>query len=209
MKRFLILFIAASSLFIIFALSDLYFSIPNSQPESSFTVARGERVDTIVSHLKEENFIRSAWLFKLALRRSGLATQLQPGVYHFSNPQTYEEMIRTMTKGGVGADEFSLRIIEGWDLRDINNALIALGYKESKNFYTFSGIPAADGRKIKNSKSEDFSVKFSLLKDKPAFVSLEGYLFPDTYRIYRDSSADDMIKIFLSNFEKCLLFSLS
>ena len=41
-----------------------------------------------------------------------------------------------------------------------------------------------------------------MLKDKPSFVSLEGFLFPDTYRIYRDSSSEEMIKIFLANFEK-------
>ena len=150
MKRFLtLLLIFGASLAFLFWLG-VYFSTPVFQPKKSFTVTSGERVDSIVLRLKEEGFIRSIWFFKFALHNSGLATQLQPGVYHFFTSGTYQEMIKIMTSGFMGADEFSLRIIEGWNLRDIKDALTTLGYKDSKNFYTLSGMPAVDGRKIKN-----------------------------------------------------------
>ena len=35
----------------------------------------------------------------------------------------------------------------------------------------------------------------------PIGVDLEGYLFPDTYRIYNDASADDILEKMLDNFD--------
>ena len=42
--------------------------------------------------------------------------------------------------------------------------------------------------------------KPDFLNDAPADANLEGYLFPDTYRIFRDATAEDIIAKMLDNF---------
>jgi UPF0755 protein len=41
---------------------------------------------------------------------------------------------------------------------------------------------------------------YAFLKSKPSEVDLEGYLFPDTYRMFIDSQPEDLIKKMLDNF---------
>lgn len=43
---------------------------------------------------------------------------------------------------------------------------------------------------------------YEFLADKPKDASLEGYLYPDTYYVYRDSESNEIIKKMLDNFNK-------
>lgn len=101
--------------------------------------------------------------------------------------------------------ENTIQIIEGWTLRDIGQYLQLQGISQSKGLFAITGYPAIDYRdNNKLSVSKDFSKQFSFLKDKPEYASLEGYLFPDTYRIYKDASAKDIVLRMLNNFDKKL-----
>jgi UPF0755 protein len=51
--------------------------------------------------------------------------------------------------------------------------------------------------------SNNFS-NYDFLKDKPENLSLEGYLFPDTYLIEKKESLENIVKIILNNFDKKL-----
>lgn len=84
-------------------------------------------------------------------------------------------------------EEKTLRIIEGWRNRDILNLLV------KNNLTTEEEFTAAQ-------KNYDVS-KFSFLSDKPRSTDLEGYLYPDTYRVYASSTASEIISKMLSNFE--------
>lgn len=58
------------------------------------------------------------------------------------------------------------------------------------------GEPAVDYRIQKNKlPALDFSAESynSVLKAKPQYVSYEGYLAPDTYRIYKDATLEEVI----------------
>ena len=50
----------------------------------------------------------------------------------------------------------------------------------------------------------DYSSEFSFLKDKPVNRGLEGYLYPDTYRIFASSSPSGLVEKMLSNFDRQL-----
>lgn len=47
----------------------------------------------------------------------------------------------------------------------------------------------------------DVQKEFSFLSEAP---SLEGFLYPDTYRIRQDATAEDIIRILLREFDKKL-----
>jgi UPF0755 protein len=85
-------------------------------------------------------------------------------------------------------EEIKVTILEGWNLDDIALYLESLGLFSQEEFIEAS--------------LKDYDYGF--LADKPEGHSLEGYLFPDTYRLFIDASAEDVIKKMLNNFDKRL-----
>lgn len=86
--------------------------------------------------------------------------------------------------------DVQVRIIEGRNLKQIEAS-----WRENKE------LGLIFSKSLANETAGDWSSRFSFLKSVPAKSSLEGYLFPDTYRIYASSTAEEMIAKMLSNFE--------
>src|SRR5688572_29052495 len=180
---------------------------PETADAGSFVVEKGEGTKVIVSRLKEQGVIRSELLFKLALVNSGLEKKLQPGTYDFRGAEDFAEIIRRLTTGGIPANEFVLLIKEGWNLADIRKALADAGYAEADKLFFVTGIPATDHRELSSDKApkpQDLSADFPFLEGKPSYLSMEGYLFPDTYRIFRDATPMSLVKVLLANFDRKL-----
>ncbi|MFA5130919.1 MAG: endolytic transglycosylase MltG [Patescibacteria group bacterium] len=100
--------------------------------------------------------------------------------------------------------EETLKIIEGWTSRDIADYLQKSGIWTSTGFYEIAGYPLRDYRQTKNkdnAQPKDFSAQFSFLADKPTYFGLEGYLYPDTYRVYASSTVTEIIEKMLINFD--------
>ena len=87
-------------------------------------------------------------------------------------------------------EEKTLQIIEGWRNRDIADLLV------KNNLGTKEEFVAAQ-------KDYDTS-KFSFLADKPKSTDLEGFLYPDTYRVFASSTVSEIITKMLSNFDNKL-----
>lgn len=105
----------------------------------------------------------------------------------------------------VYKEEKTLKILEGWDLDDITKYLETETGLSPADVEQVSGRPQIDYRDETDlSFPPDFSEKFSFLKDKPAHYSLEGFLFPDTYRVFTDATAEDVIFKMLTNFDRRL-----
>jgi UPF0755 protein len=208
MKRAVpIIIVSVMAIVTVLAWTSVFLSSPGEPEDTAFVVAPGDGTEKIIDGLKEGGFVRSELFFKLALRTSGSATKLQPGTYDFKGADTYAEIIARLTQGGVAANEFTLKIIEGWNLNDIQAALAKAGYPQADRLFQVTGIPATDHRTLSASsapKPDDFSSAFPYLKDKPSFISLEGYLFPDTYRIYRDATAEELTKTLIANLDRKL-----
>ncbi len=102
--------------------------------------------------------------------------------------------------------EKTVRLIEGWTSRDIGQYLEGQGIWQSEEFLEAAGFPRVDYSQEKEMPQPlDFSDDFSFLEDKPKNRGLEGYLYPDTYRVYAASSTPaDLIEKMLLNFDKHL-----
>lgn len=90
----------------------------------------------------------------------------------------------------IPREEKTIRVIEGWRNSDISKELLKKGLSTEKDFNA--------------AVKKDYSADFSFLADKPAGLDLEGYLYPDTYRVYASSTAEEVIVRMLENFDKKL-----
>ncbi len=102
-------------------------------------------------------------------------------VYQGYKQRQAERIARLQQK----AEEVTLTTIEGWTIDDVATAIAEKGLASKQDF-------------LKSIESFDYQ-SYTLI-NKPAKTSLEGYLFPDTYRIAKDSSIETIIDKMLANF---------
>lgn len=199
MKKKLILFfclifflIFAFFLFILF----IYPSIPASSSQSQviFEIKKGEDPLKISKNLKNQGLIDNEYLFLAFLFFSGKIKELKAGQYYLSPSMPPSKIIQILSKGKT--IQIKITIPEGWNLQEIANYLDEKNLCQKEEFLKIVGW--------QKNPSIDFSEKFDFLKDKPKNVSLEGYLFPDTYFVKKNSSCLEIVEMFLKNFDRKL-----
>lgn len=89
-------------------------------------------------------------------------------------------------------EELVVTIIPGWNLRQVADYLVKSGFaSSSEDVYKFTGRPATDYRRAAFVLPKIEELK--ILADKPAHVSYEGYLAPETYRVFKDASLVEVL----------------
>lgn len=121
-----------------------------------------------------------------ALEMDGL---FQAGTYHFSAGMTLDDVIKAVASGDLGTT--TLIIPEGYKLSDIASAVEQA---------TDGGISAADFTAAA-SDAKAFAADYEFLASAPEGVSLEGFLFPKTYELGSDATADSVIRMMLTQFQ--------
>ncbi|MEK7680473.1 MAG: endolytic transglycosylase MltG [Patescibacteria group bacterium] len=98
-------------------------------------------------------------------------------------------------------EELTITIIPGWNLRNVAEYFVEQKIVSStQDVYAITGRPAYDYRPVASMfpKLGDYKI----LTDKPAHVSYEGYLAPETYRIFKDASVKDVLVKLVAQREK-------
>ena len=159
---------------------------PFSHETITYTVPKGLGDDEIAKDLQKLKIIRSNYFFRFYVIASFQHASLQAGKYNFSPRMSVYEIVKKMTSGDVVKNKIT--ILEGWDAQDIAN------YFEQKELCKKDEFLSL----IK----KDYSAYFDFLEDKPKGLSLEGYLFPDTYEIAEGEACQDVVGVILANFGK-------
>jgi UPF0755 protein len=175
------------SLYLDFRRSDLTTSAGSDPATVVFTIEPGESVGQIASRLQSEGLIRDAQLFRLYLRYAKLDSGVEAGQFTLKKTMTIPQIAQALQTGK--RDELTLTIPEGRRIEEVA-ALVAQQTPISAT--TFLSLTR---------DAQAWAVQFSFLAELPAGASLEGYLFPDTYRLPNDVTASDMIARMLANFD--------
>lgn len=159
-----------------------------------FVVTRGKSVKQIGNDLFNAGLIKSKFYFEVYVWRNKKGAELQAGEYALNPMLSIGEIVKILSRGETLNKEATIQIIEGWNIKDINR------YLKERNFINNDEFIAAARIYAKNQKS----AKFEFLKSLPEDAGLEGFLFPDTYKIFKDASPDDIITKMLKNFDSKL-----
>lgn len=152
-------------------------------------VAEGSGASAIGDQLVEAGVIGRASDFTDAVSAHNAAAQLKPGTYELTGGMTADELVSLLTTGPNVAAA-GLTIPEGYTLAQIASAV---------DQYTGGRISAADFTAAASDASA-YAGDFAFLADAGT-ASLEGYLFPKTYEVSDDATADSLIRQMLSQFE--------
>ncbi|HEX9496046.1 MAG TPA: endolytic transglycosylase MltG [Candidatus Limnocylindria bacterium] len=157
---------------------------PNAKP-IDFTVRRGANASVIAADLYAAGLIKSQLAFKYVLYESGTENALQTGTYKVSAALSPRD-IATLFQKAPG-DQVALRIIEGWRLTEIGVAV-------NKSF------PKIDPKDFAAAAVVGSRNNFVLGGLDPK-ASLEGFLYPDTYFLRPDATAEQIVGTLLDTFE--------
>lgn len=161
-----------------------------------FSIKKGDSIKTIAKNLKSQGLIKNEEYFRIYVAFKGISTKMQAGSYAVSPSMNVSNIAGIFYRGE--AIEEKIKIIEGWDLRDIFDEI-------SKNkIYTKDQILTA----IFSPKVQQFISDFDYLGEKEKKNSYEGYFFPDTYKFNLETSPEDFVKSIFSNFDKKLTVDL-
>lgn len=143
----------------------------------------------IAELLKKKGIIRSKWAFIIYATLSGSSSKLKPGSYIFSHKDSIPIIVEALVQGGY--NERLITIPEGWTSREIAEYLDKEGIVSWQDFL----------RVVQHRELNNF-VQLPVLNTKDAEGGLEGYLFPDTYRIFANSKPKDIVVKMLENFNR-------
>ena len=147
-----------------------------------FGIETGTSFTAVAKRLEANGLIRSARAATWLARAQGLDQKLHAGEYELSARQSTEEILETITNGRVKT--WPVTLPEGSRAVDIAARLEAAGLARSEEFIAAASDPVL---------ASELGV--------PA-AGLEGYLYPDTYRLPRGLSARQIARVMVKQFDR-------
>lgn len=157
--------------------------------ELVFEIRPNQTLRIVTRGMVAEGLARSALALELYGRMNGYETGLQAGRYLVSASMSPVEILQKIRSGDAVFDEITITIPEGWSLDDIQSYFEELGLFPRELFE-----PAV----VMQTAYRDIAI----LADLPDDTILDGYLFPDTYRIFRDSTPQSIVRRMLANLQR-------
>ncbi|GIV77235.1 MAG: hypothetical protein KatS3mg050_1629 [Litorilinea sp.] len=170
--------------------NELYLPAGTDPRPRPFTIIPGEPARFIAARLQEEGLIRDADLFNLYLRVTGLERRIEAGNFMLSETMTMPEIAEALQTALF--EEVLVTIPEGFRAEEIAERLSENNVIEPDRFLAA----------VRQPRSLSLFNDYDFLQDLPPDASLEGYLFPDTYRFpVLASDPEVVLRSFLDNFE--------
>jgi len=174
------------SFFLFFGLCWFLF-IPPSGTSLTKTVfiRKGSPLKRVSEVLEQEGIIKNRHFFVFLTAVLGKKTKIKAGEYDLRTQMLPLEVLDALVKGQ--AKQHLVTIPEGYTLSQIAQLLEDLNLVDKKGF-------------LQKASSPVFIDTLGL--SELAGTTLEGYLFPDTYHLYREMDPEEVIQMMVHQFKK-------
>ena len=152
-----------------------------------FSIEQGETASTVSTRLQAEGFIGDADLFRLYMRYHGIDQRLAAGRFDLAPNMPMPEIAERLQRPQV--EEIVVTVPEGMRAEEVADLLNVRGIMDGEAFLSMVRGGSASARALGD---------YPYMPD--GLISLEGYLFPDTYRLPARASPADLIQRMLDNF---------
>lgn len=150
-------------------------------PEVMFVVERGASLRRVATELEQQGIVRDATATRWWARVRGQASELRAGEYRLSPSFSVSEILDRLTAGRVAT--YEVVIPEGLNAGEIGQRLAERGLVDEA---AFAAAVADDA--------------LARALGVPA-PSLEGYLYPETYRLPRGLAAREVARVLVNQFQ--------
>ena len=152
------------------------------------TIAPGTSSRSIARQLARERIIRNPLFFQLTAHFYGASRFLQAGTYEFSGAMSLRDIVLQMQSGRVVLRDFV--VPEGLTISQIGKIFENEGLGTAESF----------GRAVRNPVQPEVYRMNGL--------TLEGHLFPNTYKIADGTPASTVVKMMVNEFERHWTYAL-
>lgn len=153
----------------------------HSQPVI-FTVSSGQHLTTIAKNLKDQGLISNLSAFKIYVRIKKAATRIKAGEYELNTGMNPKTILNFLISGKNKLYRFT--VPEGLNIKEIAMLIQQAGLCSTNQFLSLCNDP-------------EFINQLNV-----SGMSLEGYLFPETYFISKETDCRALITKMVSTFNK-------
>ncbi len=160
-----------------------------------FTVLDGDTAATIAARLQDEGFLTDQRAFVFIATERALTGMLQQGTFILRKNLTPDEVV-TALLAPPETPYVDIALRTGLRLEQITAKLETIDGLEMdpREFYELVTNPPA-------SLIDDYPWLAKVLEDAPDAATLEGFLWPATYRVLPDTTPDELVRLMLDKFE--------
>jgi UPF0755 protein len=153
------------------------------------TVAKGSSSASIAKQLSDEGVVSNAFAFRLDARRAGIDAQLKPGTYSLATGMP-DAMVLEKLRKGPDIVYYDVTIPEGFTARQI-----------AARFAKRAGVSEEEMLALVTAGAPQFVGTHPYLANAYG-GSLEGYLFPATYRVKKGTKSTAIVEMMLKEFDQ-------
>ncbi|HEY4691548.1 MAG TPA: endolytic transglycosylase MltG [Anaerolineae bacterium] len=154
-----------------------------------FEIQPGESLVAIANRLLQMGLISDVELFRRYLQYNELDQGIEAGKFTLNKTMTIPHIAQALQQGR--RDELTVTIPEGKRIEEVAQIVAS----------QVSQVAPDEFLRLASNASL-WKAQFLFLSDVPADGSLEGFLFPDTYRLPLETNARDLIERMLRNFDQ-------
>ena len=173
---------------ILLSASDI-FGILKPDSRIDVTIPTGANAAKIATILRKDGVIRYDYVFRLYVKLRK-ADGFQVGTYTLNSNMGYDAIISELRNADNNKQVVKVTIPEGKTLQQIGQILETDGVCTSQDFIN---SVEAGGYK--------FTYDSQIPSGTSRFYKYEGYLFPDTYELFKDSSGKTAAQKMMTNFD--------
>ncbi len=161
--------------------------------ERVIIIEQGDSLVEVSRNLKNQGIIYFTTPFKLYFKVKKLDGKIKPGTYILNNFMGFQELAAFLIKGNN--IEIWVTVPEGYTLDEIDKQLLN------------SGLLIRRGEFLDYTETylKNRNYKLNIDGFEMEIKSLEGFMFPDTYRFRKNDNLEVVINKFLSNFARRLV----
>ena len=176
--------------------------VNNNDEVIRFEVKSGNTYYTIVDELYEKKLIKSKLAYKIYLKLNKPKKALEAGSYDLKQSMDLKTIINTLSSGSSSSRGETVKVTfkEGLNMRQIAKEI----HKNFESISTDDLFNLLNDSEYIDELIEKYWFLTDDIKNGDIYYSLEGYLAPNTYEIYKDATLKEIIEILLDQEEKVL-----
>ena len=149
-------------------------------------------INQVSQELVNKNIIKEKWFFKLYAWGTRSSTKFYGGFYELETTMDYQTILNHIKNKENIRDVIEVTITEGMNVLECASLMNRNNICSEQDF-------------LKACNSDKFKEKYKFVyenTDPKVLYKLEGYLFPDTYRFYKNEKPENVISKILNNYNK-------
>ncbi|MCE5258917.1 MAG: endolytic transglycosylase MltG [Chloroflexi bacterium] len=159
---------------------------PDDSTMVEFAVSEGESLYSIANRLQKAGIVSDSGLFRRYAQYAGTDVDIQAGAFSLSPAMTIEQVMQELQHGRKASVTVVIR--EGLRTEEIGAILEEAGVVSAQDFITV----------VQQGQAE---ADFIGSRPEGSPVTLEGFLYPDTYNFSKNATAEEIVQIMLQNWQ--------